>query len=77
VDKVTLKKAEARISTVKIEQPIAFLFISFYPLGMLLAEAALGGGKASGEAAATRPSPYQVIFDSIIRKILSCFPDLL
>ncbi|MGD9131059.1 MAG: hypothetical protein PVH73_05745 [Candidatus Bathyarchaeota archaeon] len=42
-----------------------------------MAEAALGGGKASGEAAATRPSPYQVIFDSIIRKILSCFPDLL
>jgi hypothetical protein len=55
VDKVTLKKAEKRISTVKIKQPIAFWFISFYPLD-ILAEAVLGGGKASGEAAATRHS---------------------
>lgn len=39
VDKVTLKKTEARTSTVKIKQPIAFLFISFYPLD-ILAEAA-------------------------------------
>jgi len=56
VDRVMLKKAETRISAVKIKQPIAFWFISFYPLDMLLAEASLGGGKASGEAAATRHS---------------------
>ena len=52
VDKVRLKKAETRISTVKITQVIVFFFISFYPLD-ILAEAALGGGKASGEATAT------------------------
>ena len=50
VDKVMLKKAETRNSTVKTKQVIAFFFISFYPLGILV-EAALGGGKTSGEAA--------------------------
>jgi len=53
VDKVTLKKAETRNSTVKIKQPIAFFFISLYPLG-ILAEDSLGGDKASDEATATR-----------------------
>jgi hypothetical protein len=56
VDKVRLKKAETRNSTIKTKQGIAFVFISFYPLDILLAEAALGGGKASDEAAATRHS---------------------
>ena len=55
VDKVMLKKAEARIRIVKVRQPIVFLFISFYPLPFLSAEAASGGDKASSEAA-TRPS---------------------
>ena len=32
VDRVTLKKAEARIRNVKVRQPTVFLFISFYPL---------------------------------------------
>jgi len=50
-----LKKAETRSSTVKTRQGIAFFFIVFYPLE-ILAEAALGGGKTSGKATATRHS---------------------
>jgi len=55
VDKIILKKAETRNSTVKTKQVIAFFFISFYPLEILI-EAALGGGKTSGETAARRHS---------------------
>jgi len=55
VDKMILKKAETRNSTVKTKQVIAFFFISFYPLE-ILAEAALGRGKTSGETKATRHS---------------------
>jgi hypothetical protein len=39
VDIVGLKRDEEKISTVKITQVIVFVFISFYPMDILLAEA--------------------------------------